>query len=176
MDFTAAPSDAGADRVTPAVPAIPELTADERSAYTRAYWDKLTACMLTEAKGRVQEVGNVEEWQLYDYLNRRKLGHEQALESLSGLSEFGVDQRLVSHGQQVVTWHRSGVKLFEHAVALLTDGPGAELTGPFAQSWQSAATQLRMEESLVVDRHKGLTVYLDREYPKEAPFVPAFQQ
>lgn len=152
----------------------PEPTTEERRAATRAYWDQLTAIMFSEAQGRVREVGNPEEWQLYDYLTQRKQGHEKALESLTVLEQFAVDERLVSHGEQVTTWHKSGSKLFEHALSLLSDGPGAKISGPFAQSWQSSATQLRMEENLVIDRHNGMANYLDREYAADAPFKPAF--
>jgi hypothetical protein len=151
-----------------------EPTAEERRAATRVYWDQLTAIMISEAQGRVREVGNPEEWQLYDYLTQRKQGHEKALEALEVLEPFAVDERLVSHGEQVTTWHKSGSKLFEHALSLLSDGPGAKISGPFAQSWQSSATQLRMEENLVIDRHNGMANYLDREYASEAPFKPAF--
>jgi hypothetical protein len=156
----------------PQVP--PEPTAEERRAATRAYWDQLTAIMLSEARGRTREVGNPEEWQLYDYLTQRKLGHEKALEALTTLEPLAVDERLLAHGEQVTTWHKAGSKLFEQALSLLSDGPGEKISGPFAQSWQSSATQLRMEENLVIDRHNGLANYLDREYPDEAPFKPAF--
>jgi hypothetical protein len=154
----------------------PEPTEIERRAATRAYWDQLTEIMLAEAHGRLRGEGSPEEWELYDYLSQRKRGHEVALAELDKLGTFGVDERLLNHGEQVVAWHKSGIKLFEHALSLLSDGPGAKLTGPFAQSWQSAATQLRMEETLVVERHKAVANYLDREYVAEAPFVPAFQQ
>jgi hypothetical protein len=154
----------------------PEPTEAERRAATRAYWDQLTEIMLAEAHGRLRGEGSPEEWELYDYLSQRKRGHEVALAELDKLEAFGVDERLLNHGEQVVAWHKSGIKLFEHALSLLSDGPGAKLTGPFAQSWQSAATQLRMEETLVVERHKAVANYLDREYVAEAPFVPAFQQ
>lgn len=157
-----------------AVPVPPEPTAEERRAATRAYWDQLTAIMLSEAQGRTREVGNPDEWGLYDFLTHRKQGHEKALEALEVLEPFAVDDRLISHGEQVISWHKSGSKLFENALSLLSDGPGAKISGPFAQSWQSSATQLRMEEKLVIDRHKGLANYLDREYADEAPFKPAF--
>ncbi len=153
-----------------------EVTAEERRLATRAYWDQLTEFMKVEARGRVKEVGNPEQWQLYDYLTQRKNGHQQALDSLETLETYGVDGRLLDHGKQVTTWHKSGVKLFEYAVSLLTDGPGAKISGPFAQSWQSAATQLRMEENLVIERHKGVANYLDREFAEDAPFTPAFQK
>ncbi len=160
----------------PQLNAKPAPTSAETRAATRAYWNKLTEYMAAEAQGRLREEGSPEEWHLYDYLAQRKRGHEQALETLATLNEVGVDEKLVAHGQQVTNWHQSGVKLFDHALSLLSDGPGAKLTGPFAQSWQSAATQLRMEENLVLDRHKAVANYLDREYPDAAPFVPALQQ
>lgn len=151
-------------------------TPQETRVATRAYWNTLTECMLVEAHGRLRGEGSPEEWQLYDYLLQRKQGHEKALKDLEALDEFGVDERLVEHGEQVTAWHKSGVKLFDYALSLLSDGPGAKLTGPFAQSWQSAATQLRMEENLVIERHRAVANYLDREYRQESPFVPAFQQ
>jgi hypothetical protein len=153
-----------------------EPTSEERVTATRAYWDQLTAAMVAEVQGRLRGEGNPEEWELYDYMSQRKRGHEAALAEFEKLEPLGVDERLLDHGDQVIAWHKAGIKLFGHALSLLSDGPGAKLTGPFAQSWQSAATQLRMEESLVVDRHKAVANYLDREYASRAPFVPAFQQ
>lgn len=154
--------------------AIPEPTPEERLHATQNYWNKLTECMRTEALARVQDVDNPAQWQLYDYLTLRKKGHQQAVDSLETIDSFAVDSRLLEHGRQVLTWHKSGVKLFEHALSLLTDGPGAKISGPFAQSWQSAATQLRMEENLVIERHKGVANYLDREFSEGGPFPPAF--
>jgi len=154
----------------------PKPTAAEQSKATRAYWDQLTAIMLSEAQSRVRGEGNPDEWELYDYLAQRKRGHDDSLAQFEKLEQFGVDERLLEHGEQVVEWHKSAIKLFDHALSLLSDGPGAKLTGPFAQSWQSKATQLRMEENLVIDRHRAIANYLDREYVGEAPFVPAFQQ
>jgi hypothetical protein len=43
---------------------------------------------------------------------------------------------------------------------LLTDAPTAQLTGPFAQSWQSAATQHRMEERLLLEKRKAVESYI----------------
>jgi hypothetical protein len=171
---TDAPAEATETQTSAGPLARPEPTAEENRAATRAYWNQLTAIMLSEAQGRSREGGNPEEWGLYDFLTQRKQGHEKALEALEGLETFAVDDRLVSHGEQVISWHKAGSKLFEHALSLLSDGPGAKISGPFAQSWQSSATQLRMEEKLVIDRHKGLANYLDREYADEAPFKPAF--
>ncbi|TWU25753.1 hypothetical protein Pla144_29650 [Bythopirellula polymerisocia] len=153
----------------------PELTDAKRRAATRVYWDALTDCMLYEAKNRSQGFQADQEWQLYDYLTSRKQGHSQALETLKQLDEFGVDDRLIDHGRQVVIWNTSAVTLFERALALLTDGPSAGISGPFAQSWQSSATQLRMEESLILDKHNAVASYLDHEYPDIAPFAPAYK-
>lgn len=152
----------------------PQLTDSERRAATRNYWDSLTECMLRESKNRSQGFRSAEEWQLYDYLTSRRNGHSQALETLKQLEDLGVDERLLAHGRQVITWNQSAVKLFDRALALLTDGPSAGISGPFAQSWQSSATQLRMEESLIVEKHAAIASYLDHEYPDIAPFAPAY--
>lgn len=174
------PSNTAATKTTLAtsasVPARPEPSGSEQLELTRDYWDKVTGIMLKEANGRLRGAGNPEEWELYDYLSQRKRGHEAALAELEKLDSYGIDDRLADHGDQVIAWHKSGIKLFDYGLSLLSDGPGAKLTGPVAQSWQSAATQLRMEESLVVNRHKAVAKYLNREYASEAPFVPAFQQ
>lgn len=153
----------------------PEPSAAERQQATRAYWDQLTAIMLKEVQDRIPDGGNPEEWKLYDYLSQRKRGHEQALAQLETLDDLSVDERLLDHGEQVVAWHKAGVKKFAEALSLLSDVPGAKFTGPFAKRWQTSVTQLRMEESLVVERHKAIASYLDREYTAAAPFVPAFQ-
>lgn len=154
----------------------PEVSDAERLAATRAYWDALTECVLHEARNRSKGFQTDEEWQLYDYLTSRKEGHSLALETLKQLNEFGVDERLLSHGRQVATWNSSAVRLFERAIFLLTDGPSAGISGPFAQNWQSSATQLRMEESLIHDKHRAVANYLDHEYADIAPFDPAFKK
>lgn len=174
----AAKTDTAALPGQPSAESVPakESSFAERSAATRSYWDQLTASMQAEARSRTDGARNPAEWELYDYLSQRLSGHKAVLEQLERLSTTGVDSRLLEHGEQVTNWHKSAIKLFKHALSLLSDGPGAKLTGPFAQSWQSAATQLRMEENLVIERHKGIANFLDREYASEAPFVPAYQQ
>jgi hypothetical protein len=153
-----------------------EPSPEERQQSTRAYWDQLTAIMHSEIQGRQRGGNNPGQWEFYDYLMQRKRGHEEALAKIEKLDDLGVDERLLNHGDQVMGWHKAGIKLFDNALSLISDGPGAKLTGPFAQSWQSAATQLRMEENLVVERHKAIANYLNREYASAAPFVPAFQR
>jgi hypothetical protein len=51
--------------------------------------------------------------------------------------------------------------LFKRALDLLTDAPSAQLSGPFAQAWQSKATQHQMEERLLADKHQAVQSYLD---------------
>lgn len=172
---TSAASAEPAESAQPVSPDVTrEPTAAECRAATRIYWDALTTCMHREAELRSQGFNPNAEWQIYDYLSRRKQGHVQALETLEGLNEFGVDPRLLAHGHQVISWNASAVKLFDRAVTLLTDSPNASLSGPFAQSWQSSATQLRMEEALIGDKQQAVASYLDHEYPAVAPFEPAF--
>jgi hypothetical protein len=153
----------------------PEPSAEEMQQATRAYWDELTVIMLSEVQNRVPVGGSSEEWELYDYLSQRQRGHEQALAKLEQLDGLGVDERLLGHTEQVIEWHKAGIKKFAEALSLMSDGPGTKLSGPLAQRWQSAITQLRMEESLIVERHKAVANYLDREYVSAAPFIPAFQ-
>lgn len=157
-------------------PIASEVSAAERLAATRAYWDALTECVLHESRNRSKGFQTDEEWQLYEYLTSRKEGHSQALETLQQLNEFGVDERLLSHGRQVANWNTSAVRLFERAISLLTDGPSAGISGPLAQNWQSSATQLRMEESLLHDKHRAVANYLDHEYAEIAPFDPVFKK
>jgi len=51
--------------------------------------------------------------------------------------------------------------LFDRSTQLLSDAPTGKLTGPFAQSWQSAATQHRMEEKLIFNKHAAIENYLE---------------
>jgi hypothetical protein len=77
-----------------------------------------------------------------------------------------------------LAWHRDGVTLFSRALDLLTDAPSAQLSGPFAQSWQSAATQHQMEERLLRDKHNAVQAYLDHSlsaHPAAVETPPAPQ-
>lgn len=151
-----------------------ELTFEVSQAATLRYWQGLTTCIVAERQHRSLKSLDVENWQLYDYLTLRREGHQQAVDAIEKLDERGVDERLVWHGRQVLSWHQAGVKLYARAVDLLTDAPTDQLTGPFAQSWQSSATQHRMEEKLVREKHFSVASYLDHEYKDVAPFPPAF--
>lgn len=147
-----------------------QLTEEERA--TRAYWNALTTAMREEAAGRETAVRAIQDWQLFDYLSHRRKGHQKAAETLERLRADGVDEIVTSHAKQVYAWHLAGAKLFERAVELLTDGPNADFSGPFAQSWQSGSTQHRMEETLILDKHLGVVSYLDHTYKSLAPFKP----
>ena len=141
-----------------------ELSDEQREAATIAYWKALAACVQEEAVGRQASMKNTENWQLFDYLTHREQGHQRAVDAIEQLDETGVDEKLLSHSRQVLSWQLAGSKLFGRAVDLLTDGPSSDLSGPFAQSWQSSATQHRMEEKLIREKHRGVAGYLEHTY------------
>ncbi len=149
-----------------------ELSDDQREELTQDYWKILTACVQEEALDRQSSLKNYESWQLLDHLTHRLEGHQRVIDKIEELDERGVEQRVTFHAQQVLTWHRAGVKLNQRALNLITNGPQADLKGPVAQSWQSAATQHRMEEKLIQERHLGVASYLAHTYRTPAPAEP----
>lgn len=151
-----------------------DLTDPERLAATVSYWQGLSASIAAEKQHRSSYSFDFENLQLFDYLTLRRDGHQLAVQAIEQLDERGVDDRLRWHGRQVLSWHQAGAKLFGRAVDLLTDAPTDQLIGPFAQSWQSSATQHRMEEKLVREKHLSVVSYLDHTYKDLAPFKPAF--
>ncbi len=151
----------------------PELTEEEKFVATKKYWLALVTCINDEVKARTTTPGNHDSWQLFDYLSHRAEGHETAVEEIDSLDELGVDSKLLLHAKQVRTWHHAGAKLYRRAVNLLTDSHNDQLTGPFAQSWQSAATQHRMEEKLVRDKHESMSSYLQHTYKDVGSVNPA---
>ncbi len=146
-----------------------ELTDAEKLAATQKCWLELNECIQTEVSNRSSGMNESQSWQLYDYLLHRNEGHQQVVEAIERLDHQGVDPRLRAYAQQVLAWHRSGANLFDRAAQLLTDAPAGNLTGPFAQSWQSAATQHRMEEKLILNKHVAVASYL--EHVKKASAV-----
>jgi hypothetical protein len=138
----------------------PELSEAEELAATQTCWSQLNQCVQNEAGNRSKTIAEPENWQLFDYLLHRKEGHKQAIDAIEEIDLHGVEPRLVAHVQQVLAWHRAGERLFDRAAHLLTDAPAGKLTGPFAQSWQSAATQHRMEEKLLANKHTSVASYL----------------
>ena len=137
--------------------AQPQLTPED-------FWRALDQSVRDEVENRTKSINDPGSWQLYDFLLHRKQGHQKVVELVEQLNQEGIDQRLRAHAEQVLSWHRSGAELFERAAQLLTNGPAGKLSGPFAQSWQSAATQHRMEEKLILDKHAVVASYLEHTY------------
>jgi hypothetical protein len=138
-----------------AVPLTPEL----RQELTKTYWDALNACMRAEVEQRAaQPEGGL---LLHDYLARRHDGHQQAAEAIRELKLWGVDGHVAAYAKRVRDWHETGAEIFLHARDLVTDAPTAQLSGPFAQQWQSANTQHQMEERLLAEKHAAVQSYLD---------------
>jgi hypothetical protein len=160
--------------IPPAVPASPpappaqesltdaiSFTPDQRAELTRAYWEALNERMKAEVAHRANRIAADGEWELYDYLTCRSDGHKTAAEAIDLLSLRGVDGHVTAYAKKVQAWHESGAILFARAKDLLTDAPTAQMSGPFAQSWQSAATQHQMEERLLKEKHQAVQSYLD---------------
>jgi len=150
-----------------------ELTQTQREKVTQKFWKVLTNSVQKEANGRQSSFRSFGNWQLLDHLTHRLEGHKSVIDAIEQLDEHGVEQRATFHAKQVLTWHRAGVKLNQRALDLITDGPKADLQGPVAQSWQSAATQHRMEEKLIQEKHLGVASYLTHIYKTPGPTGPA---
>lgn len=100
-------------------------------------------------------------WALYEYLTLRQKGHQAAADAIEKLDTRGVDGHISSYAEKALAWHKEGAELFKRALDLLTDAPSAQLSGPFAQAWQSKATQHQMEEKLLADKHQAVQSYID---------------
>jgi len=100
-------------------------------------------------------------WALFEYLTLRNKGHQDAADAIEVLDVRGVDGHVTAYAEKALAWHREGAELFKRASDLLTDAPSAQLSGPFAQAWQSKATQHQMEERLLAEKHQALQSYLD---------------
>jgi hypothetical protein len=107
-------------------------------------------------------------WALYEYLTLRNKGHQDAAKAIEALNSRGVDGHVTAYAEKALAWHREGAELFKRALDLLTDAPSAQLSGPFAQAWQSKATQHQMEERLLADKHQAVQSYLDHGNVAEA--------
>lgn len=152
----------------------PEIPEEERIAATLAYWEALSAAIKQEVKERNELPDLQSNWQLFDYLSHRAEGHEKAIAAIKEIPTLGVDKELWQHGEQVRSWHAAGAKLYRRAVSLLTSSPSDQFAGPSAQSWQSSATQHRMEEKLVRDKHFSISNYLNHTYGAAGSFHPAY--
>jgi hypothetical protein len=144
------------------------ITPEQRHALTLAYFDALAACMRDEEQNRVPAIDADGNWQLFDYLNGRKEGHGKAADAIAALDPRGVDDHVLAYAKKTRAWHLDGAKLFGRAVDLLTDAPTAQLSGPFAQSWQSAATQHRMEARLLAEKQQAVQTYLNHAYDAQS--------
>jgi hypothetical protein len=176
-DEPAAVSDTPAtgDQSTPG-PSLAEaitLTEEQRRELTQAYWDALNESMQAEVDSRSTNVDAGGNAGLYAYLAARSDCHEKAVEAIAALSPRGVDAHVTSYGEKALDWHKEGAKLFARARDLLTDAPTAKLSGPFAQSWQSAATQHQMEEKLLGVKYRAVQLYLQHlDEKQEAANAP----
>jgi hypothetical protein len=139
------------------------LTEEQRRELTQAYWKALNESMQAEVDGRSANSSTGGNAGLYAYLAVRSEGHEKAAKAIAALSPRGVDAHVTSYGEKTLAWHREGAKLFAQARDLLTDAPTAKLSGPFAQSWQSAATQHQMEEKLLGEKYRAVQLYLQHQ-------------
>jgi hypothetical protein len=144
------------------------ITDEQRKVLTLAYWEALDLCMEEEVETRVPAIDRDGTWQLFDYLTGRKAGHQKAAEAIAALDARGVDDHVMAYAKKARAWHDDGAKLFGRAVDLLTDAPTAQLSGPFAQSWQSAATQHKMEARLLAEKHAAVKTYLSHAYEEGA--------
>jgi hypothetical protein len=154
------PATPAASQPAAALAAI-SLTPEERKALTQAYWDALQECVKAEAQLRQSPEPAVGGSELHDYLSRRSEGHRAAAEAIDQLSLRGVDAHVAAYAESIQAWHEEGASLFAEAQDLLTDAPTAQLSGPFAQGWQSAATQHQMEERLLEEKHRAVQSYLE---------------
>jgi hypothetical protein len=149
------------------------ITPAQREVLTRAYWEALAQCMEAEVSQRVPAMDAEGNWQLFDYLTGRKDGHKKAADAIAQFDPRGVDDHVMQYSKTARSWHEDGAKLFGRAVDLLTDAPTAQLSGPFAQSWQSAATQHRMEARLLAEKQQAVQSYLAHAYEAPTPAPPA---
>ncbi|MEM8944388.1 MAG: hypothetical protein AAGD11_04330 [Planctomycetota bacterium] len=163
VDTDDAPVDQNADVSAPR-PTPPVLSEAEQLVATKNCWLALSEAMKVESTNRAKSIRDPGNWQLFDYLLHRQRGHSKVVAAIEAIDLNGVDPRLKAHVAQVLVWHRAGADLFERATQLLTDAPAGKLSGPFAQSWQSASTQHRMEEKLILNKHRSVASYLEHAH------------
>lgn len=162
---TVAGKESGILAVAPEAPVAPTGTRTEPSA-TRQFWHHLLEIMRQESKSRQEH----EKGQLFEYLTARQQRHQEAADAISRLGQpRAVDPKVLAYAEQALKWHQSGVELYRHAAQMLTFAPASKLSGPFAQSWRSAATQHRMEEKLLLAKQDAVSSYLESLPGTEAP-------
>jgi len=151
-----------------------DWTEEQRLTATEMYWEGFTTSIRGDVSHRKLDSRSAKKWRLFDYLSHRRKGHENVVKAIEALDRPGVDQRLLEHSDQVLDWHRTGWRVYTEAVKLLTDAPGDQLSGPLAEEWRSSATQHRMEERLVREKHAAVASYLDHAFHDAAPFKRGF--
>jgi hypothetical protein len=151
-----------------------EWTYEEQKAATELYWQGLTASIRADVAHRKLDSRGAKKWRLFDYLSHRREGHENILHAIELLQRAGVDQNLLAHSDQVFDWHLTGADVYNEAVELLTDSPSEQLSGPLAEQWRNSATQHRMEEKLVREKHAAVTGYLNHAFEDAGQFRRAF--
>ncbi|QDS98364.1 hypothetical protein [Adhaeretor mobilis] len=139
----------------------PELPIEVQKELTGQYWKVLLNALEQAEVAEAQAANQIANMQLYDLLAQKKQLHVAALESLEPLDTHGVNSRVVSYSARLKQWNLDGVRLYSRAMDLLTDTAQAKLSGPSAQSWQSSATQHRMEGRLLKDRQAALKGYVN---------------
>jgi hypothetical protein len=145
----------------PALTNVASLTDEQRAALTDACWKSLSECMAAELDQRAAGIKASGNGQLYNYLAARSDGHRKAAEAIAELTRNGVDPHVTTYADMAQKWHEEGARLYSRAKDLLTDAPTAQLSGPFAKNWQSAATQHQMEERLLAEKHQAVKAYLE---------------
>jgi hypothetical protein len=137
-----------------------QLTEPQRAAFTAQYWKDLCQIIESEHVHRHTPLDQEDEGQLFEFLAHRQRGHQTAVDRIAELDPRGVDLTVLSFSKRMLRWQREGAKLYRHAAALLTSAPATPVSGPIAQSWQSAATQHRMEETLLLEKFAAVKEYL----------------
>jgi len=138
--------------------ATPSRAGELSQSPTQKYWHKLLQVMQRESAGRQENAKG----QLFEYLTARQQRHQQAADAIANLGQSReVDEKILAYAELAIQWQQSGSDLYGRASQLLTVAPASEWSGPFAQSWQSAATQHRMEEKLLLAKQNAVSQYLD---------------
>ncbi len=148
---------------------VVQLTEEQRAALTRNYWGKSVEAMQQESTNRLSAMASNPNWQLFDYLTHCQNGHQRAADSIEALSKHGIDAKVQGYAEKALRWHLSGVKLHSRAIQLLNEAPTSDLSGPLAQSWQSARTQHRMEEKLLITRYQAVARYMRHTFDQAQP-------
>ncbi len=140
---------------------------------TRDCWQALSQYLREDSRRRARGAKH-KQWQWLDYLMLRQESHAATCQGLQDLNRTAVDPRVLAYADAVLAWHQAGEELYQQAVQIWNSGSQLHLSGPMATSWQSQATQHRMEEKLVRSKHDVVLKYLNYTYPQRGPFQSAY--